>query len=365
MSTILVISPEPWDSLFVSKHHYACELARRGHRVLFYGPPEARGPLRLVPVADAPGDLAVLHAPRVAPGLRFLPGPLRRELEARWLGKVEQRVGASIDVVWNFENSRFFDLGFAGARLKIYHQVDLNQNFHPERAARTADLSIAISVPIQQRLAPSAQHLIRITHGHALLEAPGAAPEGLDLEFARSRVNAALIGNLDIAYLDVALLARLVKDHPETGFHFVGSYTPGRGLHGATGDAPNVRFWGRLHSRVLPSILGRADVLLLTYLADDHLEQLANPHKAMEYLASGRCVLATRTLEYDKRPDLIETANDREDYARRFAEIVASPAAWNRPEQIAQRQAFARDNTYPKQLDRIAQALGARGRLVS
>ncbi len=135
MSTILIISPEPWEGHFVSKHHYACELARRGHRVLFYGPPEAMGTMRLEPVTDAHGDLLVLRAPRVAQGLRFLPSPLRRALEARWLGKVEQLAGARIDVVWNFENSRFFDMNFAGKRLTIYQQVDLDQAFHPAKAA--------------------------------------------------------------------------------------------------------------------------------------------------------------------------------------------------------------------------------------
>lgn len=365
MSTILLISPEPWEGHFVSKHHYARELARRGHVVLFHGPPDAAGPMRLVPVTDAPGDLRVLHAPRVAPGLRFLPGPLRRSLEARWLGQVEQIAGQPIDVVWNFENSRFYDLDFAGRRLKIYQQVDLNQAFHPDTAARTADLSIAISGPIEQRISRAARRLIRVTHGHAPQTGPVPVPDGLEADFARARVNVVLVGNLDMSYLDVALLTRLVQEHPGTRFHFVGAHTPARGLHGATAHAPNVRFWGRQPAQVLTAFLKRADVLLVAYLADAHLDQLANPHKIMEYLASGRCVLATRTLEYENRPDLVEIARDPTDYARRFAAIVADPAAWNRPEQIALRQQFAANNTYSCQVDLIAKAIGPRGALIS
>ncbi len=340
--------------------------------MLFYGPPEGAGPIRLnhIPLAQADriatsGRLRVLRAPLVAPGLRFLPGPLRRALEARWLGQLEQIVGQPIDVVWNFENSRFFDMNFAGNRLKIYQQVDLNQDFHPATAAATADLSIAISAPIEQRLTPTARKLIRITHGHADPSATQAVPPELNADFARARVNAVLVGNLDIAYLDVPLLAQLVTDYPDTRFHFVGAYTAAHGLHSATGLAPNVRFWGRQPAHALPAFLARADVLLVAYLAEEHLDQLANPHKIMEYLAAGRSILATRTLEYDGRPDLIETARDRADYARRFGEIVAAPAAWNRPEQIAQRQAYAGENTYPRQLDRIVQALGSRGSLIS
>jgi glycosyltransferase involved in cell wall biosynthesis len=365
MSTILIISPEPWDGHFVSKHHYARELARRGHRVVFHGPPETTGAMHMAPVADAPGDLRVLHAPRVAPGLRFLPAPLRRALEARWLGQLERMIGARVDVVWNFENSRFFDMGFAGERLKIYQQVDLNQHFHPDLAARTADLAIAISGPIEQRLAPAAHHLIRITHGHAPAPASLPLPDGVPEDFALAPVNVVLTGNLDMVYLDVELIADMVRSHPAVRFHFIGSYRAGQGLHGATGKTANVRFWGRQPAALLPAFLARADLLLVAYLAEQHLAQLANPHKVMEYLAAGRCILATRTLEYENRPDLLEMAQNRADFARRFGMIVANPTAYNRPEQVTQRLDFARDNTYPRQIDRILQALGPRGHLIS
>lgn len=365
MSTVLLISPEPWDGHFVSKHHYARELVRRGHKVLFHGPPVTTGPIRLEPVAEAQGDLSVLHAPRVVPGLRFLPGSLRRAMDARWLRQVERLAGATVDVVWNFENSRFFDMGFAGQRLKIYQQVDLNQNFHPDTAAATADLVIALSAPIAQRLKSAAPELIRLTHGHAAHPPTGCLPEGVAASFSTAPPNVVMVGNLDIVYLDVPLLAQLVAAHPEVRFHFIGTCSTASKLHAATTAAANVVFWGRQPAHNLPGFLERADILLIAYLADQHLEQLANPHKMMEYLASGRCVLATRTLDYEDQPDLIEIATDRADYARRFAAITAEPSIWNSPERVARRRAFAADNTYPRQIDRIAQALGPRGALIS
>lgn len=365
MSTILIISPEPWDGHSVSKHHYAWELVRRGHQVVFYGPPEGGRLLRLKPVANSSGRLQVLNAPKVALGLRFAQGTVRRFLEARWLSTLENVLGSRIDVVWNFENSRFFDMRFAGERLKIYQQVDLNQNFNPEIAASTADLTIALSSPIENRLAASARKLIHITHGHSERRANFPLPDGFDQCFGSKCVNAVLIGNLDIVYLDVALLSQLVKTHTGVCFHFVGGYTFGKGLHGATHSARNAVFWGRQAAEFIPAFLAKADVLLVAYLAHAHLDQLANPHKMMEYIASGRCVLATRTLEYEYRPDLIEMAHCRAEYASRFADIVMNPAAFNRPDQIETRQTFARDNTYPRQLDRIVNALGPRGHLIS
>lgn len=365
MSTILIISPEPWDGHFVSKHHYARELAGRGHRVLFHGPPGEGGPMHLLPVPDAPGDLRVLHASRVAPGLRFMPGAMRRGLEARWLAQVEALAGERIDVVWNFENSRFYDLGFAGHRLKIYQQVDLNQDFHPAMAASTADLVIALSEPIARRLEAAAPHVLRMTHGHGSLSASHDLQDAAAGSFASAPRNAVLVGNLDIPYLDVALLTRLVEHHTDVRFHFIGGYSAGSKLHAATGSAANVVFWGRQPAHLLPSFLDRADLLLIVYLAEQHLDQLANPHKMMEYLASGRCILATRTLEYESRPDLVEMASNRTDFAERFAAIMADPTSWNSPRRVAERRAFAAENTYARQIDRIAEALGARGSLVS
>lgn len=361
----MIISPEPWAGNFVSKHHYACELAKRGHKVIFHGPPDAKGAMRLARVAETPGDIRVLHAVRVFPGLRFLPAPLRITLEARWLRKVEALAGARVDVVWNFENSRFYDLGFAGRRLKIYQQVDLNQNFYPHMAASSADLVIALSDPIAARLKSAAPNLIRLTHGHAQVPHPVDLPDGVVASFEAAQRNAVLVGNLDIAYLDVTLLAQLVKAHADVQFHFIGGYSPSSKLFRATAYAPNVVFWGRQPAHLLPGFLERADLLLLAYLAEEHLDQLANPHKMMEYLASGRTVLATRTLDYEDRHDLVEMARDQADYANRFSAIMANPDIWNSHERIAARRAFAADNTYTRQIERIAMVLGQCGTLIT
>ena len=43
--TILLVSPNEWGAMHVSKHHYALELAERGNRVIFLNPPRSgRGP---------------------------------------------------------------------------------------------------------------------------------------------------------------------------------------------------------------------------------------------------------------------------------------------------------------------------------
>ena len=38
--TILILSPQAWDTMFLSKHYYAIELAKRGNKVYFLNPPD-------------------------------------------------------------------------------------------------------------------------------------------------------------------------------------------------------------------------------------------------------------------------------------------------------------------------------------
>lgn len=357
---------------FVSKHHYALELARQGHEVVFFGPPQPSQRLTLTAVhlqERIKGQLLLLQDDVVATGLRFMPPSLRRWLEARWLARLESRLGGPIDVIWNFENSRFYDMAFAGNRLRIYQQVDLNQAFHAAHAAATADLSIALSDPIARVLQPYARQLLRLTHGHHGVSSTSPLPcEWLQIFEATRQSHGAqlmLVGNLDIPYLDIPLLVQAVAQHPQAMFHLVGPYRAGIGLHGALQHAPNVRFWGPQPSQHLPLLMAQADLLLVTYQQETHREQLANPHKLMEYLASGRAILATHTLEYAQRADLMTMSSTAAEFQELLAAVLPELPALNAPERVAHRQAYAREHTYSQQLQRIAQALGPRAAMIA
>ena len=172
MKSILIISPEEWSSHAVSKHHFALTLANLGHNVFFLDPPNpALRHLVLKTVPDQP-NLKVVQGPKVAPGLRFYPASLRLWLETRWLTDFERTIDCAIDTIWLFENSRFFDLRFARNRLKIYHQVDINQNFNASTAARTADVCFCTSDGILTRLLPYNPRAYKIHHGTSVPKQP-------------------------------------------------------------------------------------------------------------------------------------------------------------------------------------------------
>jgi hypothetical protein len=351
MSTILIISPEPWDGHFVSKHNYACELARRGHRVLFYGPPEAKGESSLAPVIDAAGDLSVLRAPRVAQGLRFMPNSLRRALEKRWLRQVEQLVGAPIDVVWNFENSRFFDMSFAGKRLKIYQQVDINQDFHPAQAAMSADIAIALNVPIADRLrslgVDKPVHLV--SHGVMVPTGQSASPN-----LSKDRIHAAYIGNLGMKFLDVDAFAQVVREHRlRVDFHLFGRFTETMPLRLALADQENVIWHGWQDPQIVQRHLSVMDIAMVLYRTWMDPEQISNSHKILEYLYNGTVVASSFMSDYKDRPDLIEMVPLNGSYPDLFSSVVARLEVLNTTEQRQRRKAYAMEHTYTEKLDQI------------
>ena len=362
MPAILLISPEPWDAHAVSKHHYARSLAGQGYRVLFLDPPElGRRRLELEHVAGCPG-LQRVRSGKVAPGLRRLPGPLRRWLEQRWLEQLEQQAGCPIEVIWLFENSRFYDLRFAGSRLKIYHQVDLNQWFHPEIAARTADVCFCTSELIRQRLLPHNPRSHRLQHGAAITHAPAPLSAIQQHRFIPGQIQAMYVGNLEMAYLDLHLLDKVIERHPEVCFHLVGGYRNNGALFHQLGSSANVVWWGQMESSVIPSLLAYADLLMVCYQAQHHADQ-SNPHKLMEYLASGRTVVATYTAEYAAQRHLLAMGEPGSNagYLELFASVLANIDAWNAPARIAARRTFAANHSYGRQLERIQAHLQQHG----
>lgn len=359
--TILLISPEPWTALAVSKHHYARTLCARGHQVLFLDPPIQTGqPLRITPVSDQSG-LYSIQAPPVMRGLRYVPKWLREKLEARWLARLERAFGTTINVVWLFENSRFYDMSFSGLRLRIYHQVDVNQDFHAAAAARSADICLCTSDAIARRLRPHSRQVIKIEHGYAETAQTPVLPSALEGHFDSHSPHLVYIGSFDIRYLRNDLLDKATALFPDATFHFVGSHSEATPLFQVTRNRSNVRWWGHVASDLIPAILARSDVLLLAYDAEASPDQLSNPHKLMQYMGSGKVIVATWTEEYADKTHLLEMVRHGDDFLPRLSDTLANLDRLNAPERMAARIAFARAHSYSKQLDRIETALDKLG----
>jgi hypothetical protein len=90
-------------------------------------------------------------------------------------------------------------------------------------------------------------------------------------------------------------------------------------------------------------------------------EQLSSPHKFMEYLASGKTIIATYTDEYNDTRDLLVMSKSNNEYIDLFKNVIANIHAYNTPYLAQKRKMFASENTYEKQVDKINEKLKATG----
>jgi teichuronic acid biosynthesis glycosyltransferase TuaH len=117
---------------------------------------------------------------------------------------------------------------------------------------------------------------------------------------------------------------------------------------------PNVQWVGSKSFDELPSYLRIIDVGLLPY-TNSEFNRASFPLKTLEYLAAGRPVVATNlpAIEW-LDTDLITTAEEPAEFARRAAEQAATPRS---PDLVARRRAFAAKHSWSKRVEQLAELL--------
>jgi hypothetical protein len=348
MKNILIISPEFWNGHSVSKHHYAKELAKAGNSVYFLNPPTQTKNI-VITKSEYENLYSINYS--ALKGVRLLPKFLRVAYLNSFLKNFENKIGKKLDIIWLFENSRFYDLEFAQNRLKIYHQVDLNQNFNVKEAASSADICFCTTEFIRKELKKYNYRVYKINHGFN--DKKLNLNEKLKNKIDKTKINVGYVGNLDIKYLDINLIEKLVSKFSEINFNFVGGYLEQNEFYKRLSKYKNAIFIGKIKSEYIVSFLEEMDINILAYQADIYKEQLANPHKVMEYLASGKVVVATYTDEYKYHMNLIEMVMQNSKFIDKFLEVVNNLSYYNSLEKIKLRKEFALKNSYKNQIKKI------------
>ena len=348
MNTFLIISPEPWAGLKVSKHHYALELSARGFQVFYLGPSEE--------VKYSVDGITILQSPSALPGIRFLPRLIQYYfLKRQWHRIVKMNGLTKIDIVWSFDPSRLFDFRvFKNARYRILHLVDYNQWFQAAIAAQTSDLSIGVSDYIVKRLKAHNENTIKVSHGY---HCKTASSTKVDLPGKQS-LKAIYIGNLDIQYLDWSIVRAIVDEHEEVDFIFMGKHIENtnasfEGLRERT----NFFHLSPKAPELVASYLAAADLCLLAYRSDEFPEQLANPHKMLEYLASGKTIVSTYCHEFRNFKGILMTKNNNE-FSKVFSQAIGHISENNTLHKQRERKAQALANSYESKVDQVLQNLG-------
>lgn len=353
---ILMISPQPWNYIEISKHHYARVLGR-GNDVVFLQPPDlslSRGVIRLHD-SGVEGVTLADWRPLTPKWFRFHAHPAYAALVRLDARRIRAEVGNRLDLLWCFDVNLFPDLRAFGARFNIFHPVDPLSDSRHAAVGRSADLILTVSDKILRSVAmhgvgtPSAV----INHGvgpdFALLsrtESDSGRREG--------PVHCGYFGHLDRPVINARLLERIARENPLVTFHFWGPATPGGLVHSALSSLPNCLLHGAVGKRELAEAASKMDCFVIAYVDDPSESDRSNSHKLLEYFATGRVTISTRMECYDD-PDLLIMSRlpGDEDFPALFASVVAKIDAHNTPAKSARRKAVAAQYTYEGNVARI------------
>lgn len=371
--TILILSPQAWGKMFVSKHHYAVELARRGNRVYFLNPPgeghlsKERVAVKALP--DAEGLFLITHRLYFPYDIKFHAPRLFHWLIRRQVRNILGAIGSPLDMVWSFDLNNIYPLSYFGKRAyKVFHPVDEPLNKAAILSGEGAHVVFSVTEEILEkyRHLPVARHFIN----------HGVAEDFLCPSYRRepgdTAIQVGFSGNLLRKDIDRETLLKIVRQHPSVKFNFWGSFSLSQANMGGGEDGPtkafieelqsldNVVLYGAVSSLELARAIHGMDAFLICYDIEKDQSGGTNYHKIMEYLCTGKVIIGNNITTYKNKPGLVQMVNERDnnrELPALFDHVIRRLDEYNTTSLQEQRIAFAASNTYSRQIGRIEKIL--------
>ena len=310
---VLLISPQHWGTMRVTKHHYAIELAKLGHEVFFLEPTEASWAWNTssfdISDSDAEGVKIMRQKINIPYNVKFHSKILYDVFIKRHIKNVEKQFGP-FDLVWSFDLTNAMPLKFFSKESKkIFFAADWPQVSDAVKAAEGASVLVSVAQEIldQYPNKPSTKKLL-IDHGVAecFIEAGKQAFVKTD-----TQIRICMSGNFLRPDIDRPVLLEIIKTHSDLLFECFGAYEFKNSNLGGSGDlettafiqtlqqAPNVILHGMVKPEVLAKELRRMDAFLICYDIVKDQSKGTNYHKVMEYLAYGRPIVSNFVSKYN------------------------------------------------------------------
>jgi hypothetical protein len=309
---VLIISPQHWGTMRVTKHHYAIELAKLGHEVFFLEPTEANWKWRKsrfeLMDSDAEGVKLLKQAINIPYNLKFHAKNVFDWFIKRHIQKLETDLGP-FDLVLSFDLTNAMPLKyFSNESKKIFFAADWPLNADSVKASESADLLVSVAQEILDQYPDNPQtKKLLIDHGVAdcFIE-EGKKP------FIKSddKIRIGMSGNFLRPDIDRPVLLEIIHSHPEILFECFGSYqTTNSNLGGSHDDntinfinglkiAENVVLHGMVVTEILSKELRRMDAFLICYDVEKDQSKGTNYHKVKEYLVFGRPIVSNYISSY-------------------------------------------------------------------
>jgi hypothetical protein len=356
--------------MFVSKHHFALELARQGNSVYFLNPPVEPASaqaqkINIEPSSMQSGLFLINHRLNFPYKLKFHFIGLFHALMRPHIRKILREIGKPIDIVWSFDLGNLYPFKLFPARaFKLFHPVDEPLNQTAIDSAKGADVIFSVTREIldKYRHLPVRKHFIN--HGLAesfLRPVDVHKPPG-------SPVRVGISGNFLRGDIDREILLHIIRDNPEIRFECWGSYSIGQSNIAGNDDEAtrnfilslkqnaNVVLHGAVPAGELAASMHAVDAFLICYDVNKDQSKGTNYHKIMEYLSTGKVIVSNNVTTYADRPELVQMVGERENNDRLpalFKDVIQRLDHFNSLSMQQQRLVFSNNNTYRKQVERI------------
>ena len=362
----IVVSPQSWGKMFISKHHYAVELSKLGYEVFFVNPPKENklGGLPRIKIEETEYEnlVTVNHTLFFSNYLKFHLPFLHHILIfiQRWL--LLKKIGKP-DIILSFDLTNNFSLKGLVCK-KIFFAADeprAEQNFV---SARNADLIVSVSqhiLDLYQKYFPETKKLL-INHG--LSEEFLNIPKDLPKKY--NGINIGLSGNFLFNDIDYPVLLQIVEENPDVKFHFYGNHSTASNIGTDSSKAnldyleqiknrSNSVFHGVLCKRELALELNQMDAFLICYDPKKGQSSGSNSHKILEFLSTGKVIFSSH-FSYYEGTDLFVMNTSRVDNSlliKLFHDGIYSLNEINNSYRQDCRKSFSQENSYDQNLVKI------------
>jgi len=371
--TILIISPQAWGQMFISKHHYAITLAKMGNKVYFLNPPELDnqkkpGQIHIDTSCTHHNLFLIDHTLKFPFLLKFHAIKLFHLLMGYHIQKVLNKIGHPIDIVWSFDQGNLFPFKlFDGKSYKIFQPVDEPTNPEAIRAADGSHVILSVTREILEKYSRFKQprHLINHGIGEDFL-LPAVSGD------RKKKIHVGFSGNLLRPDIDRKTMLNVIEQNPDIVFECWGTYTAANNNIGGSEDEATQFFIRQLrqHGVILHGPAGpgklahelqRMDAFVICYDVIKDQSKGTNYHKIMEYLSTGKVIIANNVSAYAGKPELVQMIRSRHNnnaYTRLFKKIIQNLDYYNSPSLQQHRKQYARLNTYINHISRIEKIIG-------
>lgn len=311
----LIISPQHWGKLRISKHHYASALAQSGYSVYFLNPIEPSWTFSLKSIrassTEYDGVTVIDHRPFVPYNFKFHWSwlfNLSMRLHVKWLMKQLE----DIDLIWSFDLTNTIPLTLFRHRAKVFFAADWPADNDAVWAAESCNLLISVAPEILD-VYPQKHNKLLVNHGVAecFIKASEKVRSS-DLEEGRGKpLRIGVTGNLLRPDIDRKTLLTIISNHPNCSFEFFGPTSIRESNIGGSREAKTRAFLQQLkklkntqlHGALSPQQLAleycNIDAFLICYDPERDQSKATNYHKIAEFLTYGVPVISNYVSAYD------------------------------------------------------------------